>query len=398
MSARRPFFLLLVAGLLVAGCGKRPKPIPDTGPIKVTVAKPKADKVELFTDLTGTVAAVESVQVRPRVSGFIKAIPFKDKNLEGKLVEKDKTVLFEIDPVTYDADLKQALAQVEVYKAKLDLAEKNEARSKFGYDKGVTSKQEYDSFVAQTAVAKAEWVASKSPVIKAEQNLGWTKVLAPISGKVDKAMLTAGNVVVGGDVQGTVLTTIISTDPMYVYFDVDDQTVTFYQRLFNEGKLKKVEEGGSVRVDIKLLGDDEYAKLGPGEYNRHGQITFAGNQLNPTTGTLAIRGVFPNPDNMLIPGRYVRGRVPLGQPIDGLLIPDDAVVTEQGKKVVYVVSGENKVVAKPVTLGPLSRGLRLVEAGLTKDDDVIVGGLQRVQPGEPVEKEPLEGGIKYPKP
>lgn len=379
----------LAAGIAAAaGCKGRPKPAPDVGPPKVTVAYPKADKVLQFTDLTGSVFAPQSVQVRPRVSGFIKAVPLIDQHREGQMVKKGD-VLFEIDPVTYDADLKQALAQVEVSKAKLDLAEKDEARTKLAYDKGVTSKQDFDTYVAKSAVARAELEAANSPVIKARQNLEWTKVVAPIDGKVDKAYLTPGNVVVGGETQGTVLTSIVSTDPMYVYFDVDDQTVSFYQRLVNEGKLKPVSKGGpAVRVDIKLLGEKDYTN--------HGQMDFGGNQLNPSTGTLAVRGVFPNPKGFLIPGRYVRGRVPLGEPIDALLIPDDAVVTDQGGKVVYVVTAENKVEAKPVKLGPLTRGLRVVESGLAPTDRVIVRGLQRVQPGQPVE--PESGTIDYPPP
>jgi len=157
--------------------------------------------------------------------------------------------------------------------------------------------------------------------------------------------------------------------------------------LFNEGKLKSAGDGGRMQVDIMLLGEKEYT--------RHGEIDFASNQLNPNTGTLAIRGVFQNLDHLLLPNRYVRGRVPLGVPLEnGLLIPDGAVVTDQSKKFVYVVNAENKVVSKPVTLGPLSNGLRLVQSGITKDDRVIIRGVQRVQPGEPVD--PENGTINYP--
>ncbi|MBA4189832.1 MAG: efflux transporter periplasmic adaptor subunit [Planctomycetaceae bacterium] len=383
------------------GCGKRPKPIVDTGLLKVTIATPKVDRVTLFTDLTGSVVAPESVQVRSRVSGFIKQVLFKEgESVIGPIrlfginaYEGDP--LFQIDPVTYDADLKQAVGQIAVYQAKLDLARANEDRAKVSFDKGVSSKQEYDSNVAQTKVAKADLDAGQGPVIKAKQNLIWTLVRAPITGRTDKAYLTRGNVVTGGETQGTVLTTIVSIDPMYVYFDVDDQTVAFYQRLFNDGKLKPADRGGRIQVDIKLLGDTEDNRSGSDEYTRHGAIDFASNQLNPNTGTLAVRGVFENTDHMLIPNRYVRGRVPLGKPLeDGLLIPDGAVVTEQSKKYVYVVGSDNKVIAKPVTLGPLSNGLRLVQTGLTRDDRVIIRGVQRVQPGEPVD--PELGTIDYP--
>lgn len=370
--------------LSVMGCGTRPHAIPDTGNILVTVSHPLTDQVTLFTDLTGSVAAPQTVQVRPRVSGFIKAVLFT----EGRMVEKDKTVLFEIDPVIYNADLKQAEAQIEVGKAQLELAQADEARERIGYEKGASSKQNYESFVAKRKVAEAQLDSYREQRVKANQNLEWTKVVAPISGRADRAYLTAGNVVTGGETQGTVLTTIVSVNPMYVYFDVDDQTVSMYQRLLNEKKLKTVEDGGSAEVDIQLLGETGYS--------RHGAITFISNQLNPTTGTLSIRGVFQNPDHMLVPGRYVRGRIPVGKPFPGLLIPDAAVVTDQGRKVVYVIGVDNKAEARTVNLGPLVRGLRLVESGLTAADRIVIRGAQRVQADMTVE--PEEGSFTYPDP
>lgn len=367
---------------LVMGCGTRPHAQPDPGTVLVTVSHPLTDEVTLFTDLTGSVAAPETVQVRPRVSGFIKAVLFS----EGKLVEKDKTVLFEIDPVFYNADLKQAQAQIEIGKAQLELAQADEDREKIAYDKGASSKQNYDSFAAKRKVADAQLASYMEQKVKAQQNVDWTKVVAPISGRADRAFLTVGNVVTGGETQGTVMTTIVSVEPMYVYFDVDDQTVAMYQKLLHEKKLKGLDEGGSAEVDIQLLGETGYP--------RRGSITFVSNQLNPTTGTLSVRGVFPNPDRMLIPGRYVRGRVPVGKPFPGLLVPDGAVVTDQGRKVVYVISADNKAEARTVNLGPLVRGLRLVESGITANDRIVIRGAQRVQSGMTVE--PEDGSITYP--
>jgi RND family efflux transporter MFP subunit len=368
--------------LAMIGCGTRPHPIADTGNVLVTVSHPLNDQVTLFTDLTGSVAAPENVQVRPRVSGFIKAVLFS----EGKMVEKDKTILFEIDPVIYLADLKQAEAQIEIGKAQLELAQADEERERIGYEKGASSKQNYDSFVAKRKVAQAQLASYQEQKVKANQNLEWTKVVAPISGRTDRAYLTAGNVVTGGETQGTVLTTIVSVDPMYIYFDVDDQTVSVYQKLLHEKKLKTLDEGGTAEVDIQLQGETGYP--------RHGAITFVSNQLNPTTGTLSIRGVFSNPDHMLVPGRYVRGRVPVGKPFPGLLIPEGAIITDQGRKIVYVIGAENKAEARTVTLGPLVRGLRLVGSGLTTADRLVIRGAQRVQAGMTVE--PEDGAITYP--
>lgn len=384
---RRPYVLtipMLLAAAALSGCSTRPHALTDTAPVLVTVSRPLVDKITLFTDLTGSVAAPETVQVRPRVSGFIKAVTFK----EGEIVEKDKTVLFEIDPVIYTADLKQAEAQVAVSKAQLELAQADEAREKVGYDKGASSKQTYDTYVAKRKVAEAQLVAAREGVTKADQNLQWTKVVAPISGRADKAFLTAGNVVIGGETQGTVLTTIVSIDPMYVYFDVDDQTVSAYQRLINQKKFKSAANGGSVRAEIQLLGESGYP--------RAGTINFVANQLNPTTGTLSIRGVFPNKDGMLLAGRFVRGRIPLGEPMEGQLIPEAAIVTDQSRKVVYVVGADNKIESRPVTLGPLVRGLRLVESGLAATDRIVIRGAQRVQSGMTVQ--PEDGAIRYPEP
>jgi RND family efflux transporter MFP subunit len=364
------------------GCRNRPHPIPDSGNVLVTVSRPLTDEVTLFTDLTGSVAAPETVQVRPCVSGFIKAVLFS----EGKMVDKDKTILFEIDPVIYNADLKQAEAQIEIGKAQLELALADEAREKIAYDKGASSKQNYDSFVAKRKVADAQLMSYQEQKTKAKQNLDWTKVVAPIDGKADRAYLTAGNVVTGGETQGTVLTTIVSMDPMYVYFDVDDQTVSFYQKLLNEKRLKTLENGDLPQVDIQLQGETGFP--------RHGEITFISNQLNPTTGTLSIRGVFHNADKMLVPGRYVRGRVPVGKPFPGLLVPDAAVVTDQGRKIVYVIGADNKAEARAVGLGPQVRGLRLVESGLTPADRIVIRGAQRVQTGMTVQ--PEDGAIVYP--
>jgi RND family efflux transporter MFP subunit len=368
--------------LFVLGCGTRPHAQPDTGTVLVTVSHPLTDQVTIFTDLTGSVAAPETVQVRPRVSGFIKAVLFS----EGKLVEKDKTVLFEIDPVFYNADVKQADAQIDIGKAQLELAQADEEREKITYNKGASSKQNYDSFVAKRKVAEAQLASYVEAKVKANQNLEWTKVVAPISGRVDRAFLTAGNVVTGGETQGTVMTTIVSVNPMYVYFDADDQTVSTYQRLLHEKKLKGLDDGGTVEVDIQLLGETGYP--------RHGTINFVSNQLNPTTGTLSVRGEFQNPDRMLIPGRYVRGRVPVGKPFPGLLIPDGAVVTDQGRKIVYVIGADNKAVARTLGLGPQVRGLRMVESGITANDRIVIRGAQRVQDGMTVE--PEDGQINYP--
>ena len=382
--------LLLAGASLLAGCSKPPAPKAESsGPPVVTVARPRVEKITRYADLTGQLDAVQTVQVRPRVSGIIVRVDMKDGQLvEGEVsvwgfVLRPGTLLFQIDPVNYDADLKQAQAQVAIANAKLELAQKNEAREKESYDKGVSSRQNYETFIAQTKVAVAELDAAKNVVVKAQQNLDWTNVTAPISGRADRAYLTAGNVAVGGQTQGTVLTTIRSMDPMYAYFDVDDQTVLYYQRLVRDKKIAKPRDGEETPVEIQLKGEVGYP--------HKGTIDFLSNTISPSTGSLQIRGIFPNKDGFLTPGLYVKGRVPIGEPVDAVLVPDEAVIADQGQKIVYVVNDKNMVEARVVTPGPMARGLRVVE-GLAPTERIIIKGFQRVRPG--VEVTPEDGTIQ----
>jgi RND family efflux transporter MFP subunit len=374
--------------MALQGCSKPPAPKAESGPPAVTVARPRVEKITRYADLTGQLDAVQTVQVRPRVSGIIVAVDMKD----GQMVEGDVslwgfvlrpgTLLFQIDPVTYDADLKQAQAQVGIANAQLELAQKNEAREKESWEKGVSSRQNYETYIAQTKVAVAQLEAARNGVVKAQQNLDWTMVTAPISGKTDRAYLTAGNVAVGGQTQGTVLTTIRSMDPMYAYFDVDDQTVLYYQRLVREHKIANPRDG-EVPVEIQLKGEAGYP--------HRGAIDFLSNTISPSTGSLQIRGIFPNKDGALTPGLFVRGRVPIGEPVDAVLVPDEAVIADQGQKIVYAVNSNNVVEARVVTPGPMARGLRVVE-GLAPTERIIIKGFQRVRPG--VEVTPEDGTIQ----
>jgi RND family efflux transporter MFP subunit len=380
---------LLLAGATLLGCSKPPPTKPESGPPVVTVARPRVEKITRYADLTGQLDAVQTVQVRPRVSGIIVRVDMKDGQLvEGEVsvwgfVLRPGTLLFQIDPVTYDADLKQAQAQVGIVNAQLELAQKNEAREKESWEKGVSSRQNYETFIAQTKVAVAQLEAAKNGVVKAQQNLDWTNVTAPISGRTDRALLTAGNVAVGGQTQGTILTTIKSMDPMYAYFDVDDQTVLYYQRLVRDKKIAKPRDGEETPVEIQLKGEVGYP--------HKGTIDFLSNTISPSTGSLQIRGIFPNKDGMLTPGLFVRGRVPIGEPVDAVLVPDEAVIADQGQKIVYVVNDKNVVESRVVTPGPTAHGLRVVE-GLAPTERIIIKGFQRVRPG--VEVAPEDGTIQ----
>ncbi len=377
--------LLAAAVVASSGCNKGgPPQTPDGGAPVVTVAHPILDKVTLYTDLTGNVAQKNSVEIRPRVSGYIKEVKFQ----EGKEVAKDQ-VLFVIDPTIYEALLKQSEGQVRNYQAQLDKAKADLARTQETYNKGATAKTELDQNVASVAVAEAQLFTARASVDQARQNREWTEVKSPIAGRTSTAKLTVGNLATQDQ---SLLTTVVGVDPMYAYFDVDESTVRMYQRLIAEKKLKSVNDGAKVVAEIKLK--DE-----PG-YPHKGFLEFVDNRLNPSTGSLTIRGEFPNPlvpgtdSRPLTAGFYCRGRIPIGNPYDGILIPDAAVGTDQGKKIVFVVGGDNRVEARPVVLGPLFRGLRLVEKGLTTSDRVVIKGLGRVQAGIMVE--PHDGTIPKP--
>lgn len=403
MTLRRivqPAALLVgvVALAAAAGCRKPPAPAADTGPVLVTVAHPLVDTITLFTDLTGTIEAKESVEVRPRVSGYITEVKFK----EGEEVKKDQP-LFVIDPTIYKAQVKQAEGQVKNYQAQLDKAKADVARAKEAFEKAAGSKSELDVAVASQGVAAAQLFTAKANVEQAEQNLAWTTVTAPIAGRVDRAYQTPGNLVTGTTVSGggtgTVLTTIVSVDPMYAYFDVDEQTVLYYRRMIREGKLKSVQAGAMVDARLRLLGETGYP--------HQGTLDFISNRLNPATGSLTIRGTFPNPDRFLIPGLYAEAQIPASKPFEAILIPQEAVNYELTERVVYVVGPGDRIEARAVRLGPTHRGLQVVEEGLGKDaagrttgltrtDRVVIRGGQRVEAGMHVEPQP--GEIKYPPP
>ncbi|QEL14985.1 efflux RND transporter periplasmic adaptor subunit [Limnoglobus roseus] len=371
--------------LVAAGCSQKSGPPPEPPALTVIVAHPLTDRVTVYTDLTGTVDQKDIVDVRPRVSGYVQEVKFD----EGKEVEKDQ-ILFVIDPVIYQAQLQQAEGQAKVYEAQLRKAEADLARNEPLAKEKAISKAEFDSFIAARDQASAQLLGARGNIDQAKRNLEWTKVRSPLAGRAGRAYLTPGNLAVADQ---SVLTTVVSVEPMYAYFDVDEATVRIYQKLIAEKKTESVQTGAKVPVEIQLKGEDGYP--------HQGYLEFVDNRLNPSTGSLTIRGVFQNPkipgteSRPLSAGFYCRGRIPLGQPREALLVPPSAVTSDQGRKVVYAVGADNRVVAKPVEPGPLFRGLQIIEKGLTADDRVVIRGMARVQPGVPVD--PKEEAIPKPK-
>jgi RND family efflux transporter MFP subunit len=314
---------------------------------------------------------VDSIEVRPRVWGYLDRVNFK----EGALVKKGD-VLFEIDPRTYRAALDNAEGNLASGLARLRRLDADLARAEQLLPKKVISREDYDKILGDRGEAAASLEALRATVEQAKLDLGFTRVIAPVSGRASRKLVTEGNLIAAGQTGATVLTTIVSVDPIYAYFDADERTVQRVRKLIREGKAKSARDV-ALPVFLGLATDEGFPHRGTAD--------FVDNQVNPSTGTLRLRGVFPNKDEVLSPGYFVRIRFPIGFPYRALLISDRAVDTDQGQKIVYVVGRDNKVAARVVRLGARHDGLRVVEAGLKPGERVVVNGLQQIRPGVTVE-------------
>ncbi len=360
--------LVLGFCLGLAGCTRPPAQAqaPAAAP-PVTVSYPVEREVTDYADFTARTAAVDSVEVRARVSGYLEKVNFK----EGALVKKGD-VLFEIDPRTYRAVLNQAEGALESAEARVLRLDADFRRAERLLSTRAVSREDYDKTNGERAEAVGSRAALKAAVERARLDLGFTRVTAPVSGRVSRYNVTVGNLVQAGDLaSGTLLTTIVSVDPMYAYFDVDERTVLRVKRLIREGKALPPDAG--IPVWLGLANEAGHP--------HRGVINFIDNQINPRTGTQRVRGVFPNKGEALAPGYFARVRVPIGVPHKAVLVSDRALDTDQGRKVVYVVGKDKRVVSRPVQLGALHDGLREVTDGLKPGERVIVTGLQQIRPG-----------------
>jgi RND family efflux transporter MFP subunit len=363
----------LMFGFLIGltGCARAPSEGPAPTPPPVTVSYPLEREVTDYADFTGRTAAVDSVEIRARVWGYLDKVNFK----EGALVNKGD-LLFEIDPRTYRTGLANAEGNLASAQAKLQRLDADLGRARQLVNTKAISREDYDKVAGDRGEAAAALAALQAAVEQAQLDLGFTKVIAPISGRISRTLVTEGNLIAGGQTGGTVLTNIVSVDPIYVYFDVDERTVQHVRRSIGAGKAQSAREG-ALPVWLGLATEAGHP--------HQGTVDFVDNQVNPKTGTLRLRGVFPNKDEMLSPGFFARIRFPLGFPHRALLITDRAVDTDQGQKIVYVVDNESKVATRAVRLGARHDGLRVIEEGLKPGERVIVTGLQQVRPGVSVE-------------
>lgn len=335
-------------------------------PPAVSVSHPIEREITDYAEFTARVAAVESTEVRARVSGQIVAVPF-----EAGTVVREGDVLVEIDVRPFQAELDARIADEARATAQVSLAEIENERIKRIPPQSRTH-TEFDTAAARLDEARAAQAAAKAAVESARLNVEWCRVVAPISGRISYKHATTGNLVTGGTGSGTLLTTIVSVDPVYANFDVDERTVQRVKQLVRESKIES-NETAEIPVWLGLATDNGFP--------HHGTINFVDNQVNPRTGTLRVRGVFPNADGALSPGYFARVRVPASAPHQALLVSERALGTDQGQKTVLVVGADNRVAVRPVQLGGLHDGLREITDGLKAGDCVVVNGLLQVRPG-----------------
>jgi RND family efflux transporter MFP subunit len=371
-----PGALVLLAAVLAAGCGQAAKARVDKT-VEVVVTAPVADQVLDYQDFTGRLDAFRTVDMRPRVSGYIVEAPFK----EGDRVEKGK-VLFTIDDRIFSADLAQAEANLKLAIADRALQDVNSSRARQMIRTRSIGQEEYDQVLANREKSRATVGSMQAARDKAAVYVGYTRVKCPMDGRISRRFVDPGNLV---NQDQTLLTTIVADHEVYAYFDVDERT---YLHLV----------GDAAGTSSRSLHESRFPVLmslaGEKEFTRDGYVDFVDNRLNGNTGTIRMRGVFANPGGLLKSGLFVRVRLPLGKPYPALLIPDEALMSDQGRKYVYVVNAANEVVYRRVTLGQARDGLRVIkppargqegQEGLLPGEKVIVVGMQRVRPKDTVQ-------------
>jgi RND family efflux transporter MFP subunit len=360
------FFRPLLTGIIlgaaagfVTGCGHAAAQSQVRPPAAVTVAPVEQKEIVEWTEFTGRTEPVESVEIRPRTSGYIQEVRFQS----GQLVKKGD-VLFVIDPRWNQATFDQRQAEYEQAKGEA-------GRTAMLLKNNAISAEEADA-------RKARYAGAKAALDSARLDLEYTEVRSPIDGRVSRALLTEGNYVSGVAGSASLLTTVVSVDPVYVYASVDEDTLLKFNRLVNSKTLGNT-DGGRIPVELQLA--DEL------DFPHRGAIESFDNRLDPDTGSILLRAVFHNDDGRIVPGLFARIRIPLSEKHPALLVDERAIGTDQANKFVLALTPTNTVEYQPVTLGPVIDGKRIIRTGLTAGEQIVVNGLQRVRPGMPVSPE-----------
>lgn len=355
----------------VAGCAHPAAQPGAPPPPKVTVAEVVDRPITEYDEFTGRLEAVDTVAVRPRVSGYVSSVNYT----EGSIVKKG-ALLFQIDPRPFQAEVDRLRAERMRADAVVERGDSELQRAERLRAEDAMSREEFDRRAAFARESKAQTAAVLAALAAAELNLEFTHVTAPISGRVGRAIVTQGNLVSTGPGEATLLTTLVSIDPIHAHFDADERIFLKYQGLASEG-LRGNARTSRQAIRMALAGEDGFP--------REGHLDFLDNQLDPTTGTIRGRAIFKNPTGDLVPGLFVRLLLPGTNSYQGLLIQDRAVGTDLDKRFVFVVKEDKTVEYRPVTLGPLVDGLRVVRTGLKPGERIVVSGLQRIRPGSAIE-------------
>jgi membrane fusion protein, multidrug efflux system len=368
--------LLLYAGILapqlLTGCDNKPAASSGPGLPAVTVSLPVQQKITEWDEYTGRFVAVKTVEIRARVSGFIDSIHFKD----GQII-KQGDLLFIIDPRPYRLAVEQATADRDRARAKLAIATHDVERATPLVRSQSVTEREFDTRKSTQEDASAAVMSADAAMKQAQLNLEWTEVRAPIAGRISDRRVDAGNLIAGGQSGATLLTSIVSIDPIHFVFDGSEADFIHYLRLAAAGERPSSRDVQNP-VAVRLADESDYKHLG--------RMDFVDNVVNAKTGTIRGRAIFDNKDGLLTPGFFGRVRL-FGGEHDALLLPDSAIASDQSNKIVFTVAADDTVGVKRVELGPLAHGLRVIRSGLNAGDRVVIEGLARARPGQKVKAE-----------
>ena len=361
---------------LPMGCQKPVAKPPAPKPPEVVVAYPIVDQVQEYEETTGRLVARESVDVRSRVSGYLDKTFFAD----GANVQEGQP-LFQIDARPYDMELQRAKANVDQARARLERLKRDEERKRKLFERKNTTQEDLDLSAADRAEAEANLESLTAAHDLAKLNREFTQITSPISGRISRRMIDPGNLIKADD---TLLVTVMSLNPIYAYFDIDERSILKIERLIREGKVQSPRDA-QYHVQFSLADEENFT--------RTGAIDFLDNHISPTTGTLRFRATVQNDDLLLTPGMFIRVHVPIGTPHEAILVPEEALSSDQGQRFIYVLNEKDEAVYRRVKIGILKEGRRVIEDGVSLTDRVVVSGLQRVRVGAKVQPKLAENSV-----